>query len=747
MLHKAVFFLFIFNLFIHGNFSMSGNQHLLEAFLRSGDLNQAEKFIKAFPSEDLEFVTLRSVVAYCQSKEGAFQDLQEYWPQVSKTFKRRVSRHLITCLSEKDPEYLNVKQLSKLFEDSITSAKYYRDFFLNSLKVLGEFEEIRKYQGPLDSILIIEAYVQAHSEAQYKKYLVDRLLEVPLNNGAVVQKVLQSFIERNEDDIAMKLFEKIRSRPQPWVANIYIYLGQELNDSQLVIEGYRRKINFNQLNFESYRGLATHYFKTGNMRSGDEVLLKYLRKFPHKYQGAKEIAQVLIDFGRFEELMMFINNMRRQLKDDRAFIDVVLYAYSIKAKPNDFLKELFRVDPSINPHNWARKIVDSFQLKFIAEVYNEFKKSFAKLSSTNLKLLIKMVEYSKVELGEWVDDEFSSFASDEVEIEVQRLLKRSRYEIAERLLRAVKKRTSGLSKQEKNLFGQVLYRMGQYQEAYSYLESMAENYDGDGELYFFLVTISARTKIWRQFLLEWLEKLKSSPFWKKLSRVDKDFVHYTYMEQQIFETGKQPKVDQSSFNSTLDSEEKLVLQIIEDLLNSDKITPDGTLKRMKSFLNSELSAVKYPLVQHLYLQVIDLKSFHAENFWKNFLGVIRAGFSGQIDILDDQLSRLEASIKDHHAEILFRETLLAHRCLLLHRSVYRETNSKLYQSQLIQWENVVSKLFEQFPQSLYTPMVMEQLVLYLEARDLRDRRDQWIRRYMLKYSSDLLAQKFRNKLL
>ena len=62
-------------------------------------------------------------------------------------------------------------------------------------------------------------------------------------------------------------------------------------------------------------------------------------------------------------------------------------------------------------------------------------------------------------------------------------------------------------------------------------------------------------------------------------------------------------------------------------------------------------------------------------------------------------------------------------------------------------ENAVSKLFEQFPQSLYTPMVMEQLVLYLEARDLKDRRDQWIRRYMLKYSSDLLAQKFRNKLL
>ena len=62
-----------------------------------------------------------------------------------------------------------------------------------------------------------------------------------------------------------------------------------------------------------------------------------------------------------------------------------------------------------------------------------------------------MVEYSKVELGEWVDDEFSSFASDEVEIEVQRLLKRSRYEIAERLLRAVKKRTSGLSKTREKL--------------------------------------------------------------------------------------------------------------------------------------------------------------------------------------------------------------------------------------------------------------------------------------------------------
>ena len=187
--------------------------------------------------------------------------------------------------------------------------------------------------------------------------------------------------------------------------------------------------------------------------------------------------------------------------------------------------------------------------------------------------------------------------------------------------------------------------------------------------------------------------------------------------------------------------------MIEDLLRGDEIAPDGTLKRMKSFLNSELSSQKYPMVQHLYLQIIDLKSFYKEDFWKNFLSVIRAGFSGQVQILEAELKRLEDSIKDHHAEVLFRETLFAHRCLLLHRTIYRETNDKVSQSLLVQWENTVSKLFEQFPQSLYTPMVMEHLVLYLDARDLKERRNRWIRRYMLKYSSDLLAQKFRNKLL
>ena len=197
----------------------------------------------------------------------------------------------------------------------------------------------------MDTVSILEAYVQAHEGDEFRQKLIKRMLEIPLDNGTIVQKIVQSLLGIKRKDLVLQIFEKVRSRRQPWVADIYIYVGEELDNNQLVIEGYRRKINFNPLNFESYRGLATHYFGNGKMRSGDEVLLKYLRKFPHKYQGAREIAQVLIDFGRFEELMMFIKNMRGQLKDDRAFVDVVLYAYSIKLQPYDFLAEVFRIDP------------------------------------------------------------------------------------------------------------------------------------------------------------------------------------------------------------------------------------------------------------------------------------------------------------------------------------------------------------------------------------------------------------------
>ena len=47
-----------------------------------------------------------------------------------------------------------------------------------------------------------------------------------------------------------------------------------------------------------------------------------------------------------------------------------------------------------------------------------------------------MVQYSKVELGDWVDFEFSTFVAPQVEIEARKLLSRSQFEIAERLLRA-----------------------------------------------------------------------------------------------------------------------------------------------------------------------------------------------------------------------------------------------------------------------------------------------------------------------
>ncbi len=747
MLRKLSIFLLLFSILIESSLCKSGNQHLLEAFLRSGNLDQAEKFIKVFPGEGPEFKTLRSVVSYCRSEEGAIQDLKEAWLEVGHSFKKRASEHLINCLSDKEPEMVRLMQLKQIFGDKITSSESFRNFFINSLLFLGEFEEIRKYSGGLDTVSIIEAFVQAHQGEKFRKQLLERLLQVPKQKGAIVQKILQSLIEMGEKDLALQSFEELRSRRQPWVADIYIYLGEELQNHQFVVEGYRRRITLNPLNFESYRGLATHYFGREEMRLGDEVLLKYLRKFPHKYQGAKEIAQVLIDFGRFEELMMFVENMRRQLKDKRAFVDVVLYAYSIRLQTKEFLGEVFRLDPSINTQNWARRIVDSFQIEYLPKVYEEFKSNFSKRSITNLQLILSMVRYSKAEVGSWIDLEFSTFSASDVEAEVKKLLSRSQFEIADRLLRAAKGRSSGLTQAERNLFGQVLYRTGQYSEAYPYLESMTEDYEGSGELYFFLVKVTAGATIWRQFLKRWLGKLKLSNYWKKLSKIDKSFVHYTLLEQQIFEIGNLSSEEKSTFMFNLSGEQKLVLQMIEDLLRSDEISLDGTLKRMKSFLNSELSASKYPMVQYLYLQMIDLKSFHSEDFWRAFLEVMKASLSGGVKTLEDKIKKLEDSIKDHHAEVLFRETLIAYRCFSFHRSMHREREAAVPESRIVHWENAVSKLFEQFPQSLYTPIVMEQLVLYLDTRDLNERRNQWIRRYMLQYSSDLLAQKFRNKLL
>ena len=747
MVRILVIFQFLFFSTVPFNLCKDDNQHLLHAFLRSGDLEQAAKFIKVFPGKGPEFDTLRSVVSVCRSEENAMQDLKEAWSRVDYVFQKRAADHLINCLAKLEPDTLKLTQLKEVFGDKILASESFRNFFLTSLFKLGEYSAIRKYAGKLDSVAIIEAYVAAHEGQEFREKLLTRLLKVPRTNGAIVQKILQFLIELDEEILALELFTDLRSRRQPWIADLYIYMGEELDKHEFVVEGYRRRINLNPLNFEFYRGLATHYFGRGEMRSGDEILLKYLRKFPHKYQGAKEIAQVLIDFGRFDELMMFVNNMRRQLKDERAFVNIVLYAYSIKLQIKDFLGEVLRLDPSMNSQNWARRIVDSFHVEHLPKVYAEFKSAFSKQSVLNLQLLLNIVAYSKVELGRWADLEFSNFSAAEVESEVKKLLSRSQFKLADRLLRAAKKRSAGLSTEERNLFGQVLYHTGQYSEAYPYLESMTEGYKGNGELYFFLVKITAQETTWRQSLNRWLKKLKSSKYWNKISRNNRSFVHYSRLEQLIFEPENLSKIEKSNLTKNLNSEQKLVLQMMEDLLRSDEIPLEGTLDRMKSFLNAELSARKYPMVQYLYLQVINLKSFSSEDFWKDYLGIMKAGLSGGLENLENRLANLEKTLENHHAEVLFREMLFAYRCFLFHRTVHREGESLPEDSQLSSWENAVSKLFEQFPQSLYTPLVMEQLVLYLDTRDLNERRNQWIRRYMLQYSSDLLAQKFRNKLL
>lgn len=725
----------------------NADQQILEAFLRSQNFEQAKRFTQNFPGEGADYETLKSLVDLCQGNLEVMESFKSNWQGASYSLRVRSVEYLINCMSTLELDLAKLLEIKNLLGKNLESNLSFREFYLKHLFQLGELELLRQYSGPLDSVEIIDFFARGHSQENHRKTLIERLKGAPLMSRELAQKVLQVLIAMKEQKTAMNLFDNLRSGNQPWISDIYLYLGDVLDDSDLSVEGYRRKINSNPLEFEAYRGLASLYFANQQLQSGDEVLLKYLRRFPQKYKGAREIAQVLIDFGRFDELMMFVKNMRQQLKDQNAFMDVVLYAYSIKLQIKEFLGELRRIDPVMNPVNWARRIVDSFQIEHLQNVYQVFSESFSTSSMINLQLLTNMSLLSKVELEFWVDQQFAKFSSVEIEEEARRLLSGSHYGLVHRLLKASSERQGGLSEGEKEMFGEVLFRTGKYDQAYAYMSANAVYYKGDGRLYLNLVKICARSRIWRKNLTKWLPLLRASKYWKVLPQIERQLVEYVSLEHKIFSSSE---IDLGLDNSSikhLSNEQKIVIQLLEELLAGDSKTFESTLTRVKSFLNSELSAEKYPLLQFLYMVLLDVKSLQEEDFWTDLIAVLRSGMAGEFDELNTKLNQLELALKDHHAEILLLDLLQAHRCLVLQQYAFQEFNDQSFGERLDQWEIQVSKLFEQFPQSLYTPIAVEDLVSYFEIRGLNNRKDQWIRKYMLKFSSDLLAQKFRNKLL
>ena len=715
--------------------------------MRAGNWGQAKRFMQNFSGEGAEYQALSSIVKFCVGDNESLQDLSKNWSQASYALRARSTQYLVACLSSEEPDLTRLNEFRELMGNQFSETLIVREFYLKSLLELGEYSTVRSYNGPLDNARIIDIFAKAHQEVNHKKVLMTKLESVSLSNREVSEKVLGLMVDNDRASFALSRFDELKESRLPWVADVFLFLGDKLENSEMSIEGYRRKIAFNPMGFESYRGLASLYFKLNDTQSGDEVLLKYLRKFPQKYRGAKEIAQVLIDFGRFDELMMFIKNMRKQLNDPNAFMDIVLYAYSIKLQINNFLGEIKRSNPVINPSSWSRRIVDSFQHQQIEEVYSSFVKNFSSSSRLNLKLLINLMLLSKQDLGSWVDDQISTFPATEIEAEVLRLISGSHLTKAYRVISSAATRKEGLTKPERAILGDVLFKMGKYDEAYTYLNEVSDNYSGSGELYFNLVVICARSRIWRTNLSVWLTKLRASNAWQRLPKSKKQFISYVSLEQDIYTSVDSASAFDKSLFADLETEQKIVLQLLDDLFRLGSKNVESSLDGIKSFLNAELSAEKYPNLQFLYLVLLDLKGLQQEDFWVDIVKVLKLGLAGDNELLEQETLRLEQTLQDHYAEVLVRDLIMAHKCIVYQQMTSHAISSVESKQRLNQWETQVSKLFEEFPQSLYTPLMVDNLVVYFESTGLIERRNLWMRKYMLRYSSDLLSQKFRNKLL
>ena len=267
------------------------NQHILEAFMRSGNLDQAKQFMQNFSGEGVDYQTLTSVIKYCVGDTDGLISLNQNWSSASYALRARATQYLVACLSSEEPDIDRLKEFRDLMGNKFSQTLIVREFYLKSLLALGEYSLIRSYKGALDSAQIIDVFAKAHQETNYKISLLEKLSSVTLTNRDISEKVLGLLVDNDRTSVALSRFDELKKSRKPWIADIFLFLGDKLEDSEMSVEGYRRKISLNPMAFESYRGLASLYFRLNDMQSGDEVLLKYLRKFPQKYRGAKEIGR------------------------------------------------------------------------------------------------------------------------------------------------------------------------------------------------------------------------------------------------------------------------------------------------------------------------------------------------------------------------------------------------------------------------------------------------------------------------
>ena len=109
------------------------NQHILEAFMRAGNWDQAKRFMQNFSGEGAEYQALSSIVKFCVGDNESLQDLSKNWSQASYALRARSTQYLVACLSSEEPDLTRLNEFRELMGNQFSETLIVREFYLKSL--------------------------------------------------------------------------------------------------------------------------------------------------------------------------------------------------------------------------------------------------------------------------------------------------------------------------------------------------------------------------------------------------------------------------------------------------------------------------------------------------------------------------------------------------------------------------------------------------------------------------------------
>jgi len=714
---------------------------LVEAFLRTGNYSQALRLTQSFPQKTALSGLFEGIALIGAGREtDGLQLIEKSWSRANEEQQKRFLQSLQNYLRNQTQASELVLVFWEQYKPFMKSDALWRSIVIRALYDKKYYDAVLQFETPLDRVEILQSKADAALALGKMEELLKLWVNEKFEDEQIHGEYIRILVRSGYKKEALKEFQKIASMEVKWVATLQLELGGTLDKPELQKEGYEKLIRLNPLDFEPYRGLASLLFQLKEDRKAEATLLDYLKAHPRKYNGAREIAQVLVDHGRFYSLMEFLKQVRKQWKNPLAFHDVALFAYSHRKDFNGFFQELEKMYPQILGRSWGRKIVDSFMIEQLPQVFAALKAFRELTTDVQTKILSSFYEYSKTDPGDWVKDALSDLPQEDLLERARYFYRQTRFEIVPKLLDKTYRK--GARGELALLLGKAYYRLGMFGFSYPVLQPLLKTEFNDLELLSQVLDMCARDLTFRQDLNQIVKSLKD---WESEGAPLPPHLKQS-MAFLTYEQGLLTAAEVSTQPPNLSSEDHQYLSILQ-ALSSGQI--EDSLEKMKTFLHNQLSSFHFPAIQALYLKALDFKGL----FPDSGAGAMKALLllnSGELSRFADEFTELEAEHEGNPGFAFLGDMQLFARSLQIRRNldIPDEGQSSKQRLELLEeYESIAWKLIEEFNQSLYTPAVIENLIEELSHEGLHTKKEKALKKILLKRSSDLLAQKLRNKLL